>query len=746
MSRSLLRTAAFTFAAGALIVSMAAQGGSAAATLTWNWANPTPSGDVLTDIAVGHGVAVAVGGEGHIYSNIGGGWNLRDSGTSNILRCVTFGNGLFVAAGDHNNIVTSSDGVHWTLQRVADGNALYAAAYGNGNYVLAGTDGVEFHSSDGSHWTEKRNIAGISQPLVRAIFDGGLFVVTTGSSSILTSSDGVTWTLGNSGDGAAPDFVTFLGGTYAALDNNPSGNGASLITSFDAITWAGVSTPFPSNDVPISLTTDGSQFLALVWDNAAGAMLVFTSPDASTWTSHSTNLPTGFSQANMLSLVFDGTRYITVGVDSDIATSTDLRHWTDAEAVTATARQRLRGVHWINDQFMAVGDTDTLMTSADGISWDARTLTPAQSSNLRDITFGDGLYVVVGSAGTVLASSDGVHWTSHVIAAPAVSFEAVTFADALFVTVSAEGSIYTSPDGSTWTSRNSGTTDGLWAIAWTGAKFVVAADSVNSDSIRLLESADGKTWAATPFNVGTGTSLYGLRWTGSQLVAVGDAACGTNGCAILATSADGSNWTVHTGNVDDRFEDVVQQGSGYVVVANSGFIYSSSNGTIWTNSLPGLGVDGLQRLESHDARLVTTGYGGVILEATDAAPVAEAGSLKASAGSAADGTLTATDAAGLPLSYSVVSQPGHGTISVTDASTGAYTYTPTAGYSGSDSFSFKANDGTQDSNDATVSITVSSSGQSSSGGTGGGSSGGGDLGILSLAMLGLGLLGRRRSK
>jgi len=37
---------------------------------------------------------------------------------------------------------------------------------------------------------------------------------------------------------------------------------------------------------------------------------------------------------------------------------------------------------------------------------------------------------------------------------------------------------------------------------------------------------------------------------------------------------------------------------------------------------------------------------------------------------------------------------------------GTYTYTPQANYQGSDSFTFKANDGTQDSNTETVSITV----------------------------------------
>jgi hypothetical protein len=66
-------------------------------------------------------------------------------------------------------------------------------------------------------------------------------------------------------------------------------------------------------------------------------------------------------------------------------------------------------------------------------------------------------------------------------------------------------------------------------------------------------------------------------------------------------------------------------------------------------------------------------------------------------------TLSATDADGQTLTYSVVSQPAHGSLSGTPPQ---LTYTPTHGYYGADSFTFKANDGQADSNIATVSITV----------------------------------------
>ena len=50
--------------------------------------------------------------------------------------------------------------------------------------------------------------------------------------------------------------------------------------------------------------------------------------------------------------------------------------------------------------------------------------------------------------------------------------------------------------------------------------------------------------------------------------------------------------------------------------------------------------------------------------------------------------------------------PAHGTLTLNP--NGSFTYTPSANYFGSDSFTYKVNDGTSDSNEATVTITVNS--------------------------------------
>ena len=66
-------------------------------------------------------------------------------------------------------------------------------------------------------------------------------------------------------------------------------------------------------------------------------------------------------------------------------------------------------------------------------------------------------------------------------------------------------------------------------------------------------------------------------------------------------------------------------------------------------------------------------------------------------------TLSCTDVDSDPLTYGVVSGPAHGKLSGSGAS---LTYTPDPNYNGSDSFTYKANDGKEDSNTATETLTV----------------------------------------
>ena len=72
-----------------------------------------------------------------------------------------------------------------------------------------------------------------------------------------------------------------------------------------------------------------------------------------------------------------------------------------------------------------------------------------------------------------------------------------------------------------------------------------------------------------------------------------------------------------------------------------------------------------------------------------------------------DGSVSAFDIDNDPLTYSLLTEPSHGTVAITDSSSGTYTYSPKVNYNGNDSFTFTSSDGIL-LDTATVSITVNS--------------------------------------
>ena len=167
---------------------------------------------------------------------------------------------------------------------------------------------------------------------------------------------------------------------------------------------------------------------------------------------------------------------------------------------------------------------------------------------------------------------------------------------------------------------------------------------------------------------------------------------GANSINVLANDTDADNNTLTiTSKTDGAKGTVTITGGGssltYTPNANAtdsdSFTYTISDGN-----------------GGSDTATVTV----TITEANDA-PVANAQLVETNEDTAKSITLSASDVDGDTLTYSIVTQPAHGILSGTGAN---QIYTPEANYSGADSFTYKVNDGTVDSNVATVTITVSS--------------------------------------
>ncbi len=84
-------------------------------------------------------------------------------------------------------------------------------------------------------------------------------------------------------------------------------------------------------------------------------------------------------------------------------------------------------------------------------------------------------------------------------------------------------------------------------------------------------------------------------------------------------------------------------------------------------------------------------------------PIAQSTVFKTQINQSVVATLSASDQESDALTLSIARDPAHGTVKLTGEKA---TYTPAAGYTGTDKFTFRANDGKVNSNVATVSITV----------------------------------------
>ncbi|MDW7776944.1 MAG: PGF-pre-PGF domain-containing protein [Methanosarcinales archaeon] len=179
---------------------------------------------------------------------------------------------------------------------------------------------------------------------------------------------------------------------------------------------------------------------------------------------------------------------------------------------------------------------------------------------------------------------------------------------------------------------------------------------------------------------------------------------------IVTISSIVANSSVVTGSSLTLNNDTA--GKAIIVLTNNAFTTTSSvpiiDITFNVVGSSGNSLLELQEVEFSDASYNvyepgTINNGQITIEGTNNAPVASVQSITTSEDTAADITLSATDADGDLLTYSIVGNPSHGTVNLVG---NVATYTPDTNYDGSDSFIFKANDGEIDSNTATVSITV----------------------------------------
>jgi beta propeller repeat protein len=206
--------------------------------------------------------------------------------------------------------------------------------------------------------------------------------------------------------------------------------------------------------------------------------------------------------------------------------------------------------------------------------------------------------------------------------------------------------------------------------------------TMNPDGTRQTRITNNPALESTPF------------WGAPPMLAAGFTVNATAGTAPLAVaftdSSFGNNITAWSWNFGDGSS--LENGT-----SSTNPVHTYAVGT-WYPRLTITNASGSSTSAITGARTITV---------TDApanhAPVANNQTVRTDENYAIGITLNATDPDGNSLLYTIVSGPSHGALTGTAPS---LIYKPNSNYNGTDSFTFKANDGSLDSNIATISISI----------------------------------------
>ena len=267
--------------------------------LSLGYLGENPSGNCgAVAIEYGNGRYVAVGyyagsDFGFIESSEDGlGWTVRGDGHSipgtpltMELFSVTFGNGTFVAVGYDAyfgaNLYSSTNGIDWKSHTNATVSNFYGVAYGGGSFAAVGdgflpstssypqTNRNIYTSTDGINWTMRNSgaPANDAHTITDIAYGVGRFVAVDFLGYSYTTTTGISWTRHFIGGGPS---VSYGNGLFIS----PIGPGTNLVSS-DGLAWS------------VLTNNTASMFGRVVYGNglyiAPSRFSLFTSIDGTNW-------------------------------------------------------------------------------------------------------------------------------------------------------------------------------------------------------------------------------------------------------------------------------------------------------------------------------------------------------------------------------------------------------------------------------------------------------------------------------
>lgn len=263
-------------------------------------------------------------------------------------------------------------------------------------------------------------------------------------------------------------------------------------------------------------------------------------------------------------IIYGASKYVLVGESGSIMTSTDAITWTKQTSPTTAT---LNDITYTGSKFIAIGSGGTIITSVDAVTWTSQTAVTTESLKSICIVYGS-TYVVVGTNGCIMTSTNAINWTIQT-SNTTNELNSVCFAYNKLVATGAAGTVITSPDAITWTARTSNTTSVLYSITYAASKFVAGGASGT-----IITSVDGATW--TLQTAPTTSTIYNLKYINSQFYLLGSS-------GVILTSADAISWTAQSSTTTKALKRIIYANSKYVIVVNEAYnVLTSITGVSWT--------------------------------------------------------------------------------------------------------------------------------------------------------------------
>lgn len=398
---------------------------------------------------------VVVGDSGvTLTSSNGLAWSLASANATITFSGIAFDGSNLIATTQGGTIFTSANGITWTLRHTA-AQSLNAITWTGTQAIAVGAAGTIVTSPDTLAWTTQTS--GVSTALSGVVGTGAQQVVAGEFGTLLTSPTGVTWVNQSQIAGINLRDVAWTGLEMIAV-----GTTGTALTSANGDSWTAQSTG-TTQDLEAATWT-GSEVIAV---GASGTILA--TAHGTSWSARAS----GTTQ-RLLGVTWSHSLIIAVGENGTILTSPDGVTWTTRASGTTA---HLRGVAANGNTIIAVGDGGMVDISiTGGVSWFPMTIAPF--ANLSEATWTGAQFVAVGDTDTILTSPNGTTWTQRA-ASFGQNLQGVAWSGSSLIAVGTRELIATSPTGVTWTRQTtpSPTLPHLRSVEWFGTRAVAVGDA-----------------------------------------------------------------------------------------------------------------------------------------------------------------------------------------------------------------------------------------------------------------------------